>query len=62
MKQQVNKAEWHEYKKVCRNCAFWQADGPDTATGICSITDNETDEGREACSDLRFSVYDTEQR
>lgn len=60
--QQPNKAEWHEFQKVCRNCLFWQAYDPDTASGICTLTDNETSEGQEACNDLRFTVYDTEQK
>lgn len=62
MKQQVNKAEWHEYQKVCRNCVFWQSEGNDTPMGVCALTDTLKHEMQQSCSDLRFTVYDTEQR
>lgn len=61
-KQQVNKAEWYEYQKVCRNCVLWQSEGNDTPMGVCTLTDTLKHEMQQSCSDLRFTVYDTEQR
>lgn len=60
MKQKVNKAEWHEYRRICRNCVFWRAEDDNTALGVCALTDTLTYEMRKACNDLRFTVYDTE--
>lgn len=60
-KQQVNKAEWHEFQKVCHNCVFYQPDD-ESAMSVCTLTDTLRHEAQPACTDLRFIVYDTERR
>lgn len=61
MRKQVNKAEWHEYQRICRNCVFWKpGEDADSPMGVCTITDIATHEAQQSCSDLRFLVYDAE--
>lgn len=63
VKQQVNKAEWQEFQRVCHNCVFWKPDSDvESATGVCTLTDTLKHEAQPACTDLRFTVYDKEQR
>lgn len=58
MRQPPNKSNWHEFRKICHNCVFWQPDSDDTPTGVCLLTDNTAYEGLEACNDLIFIVYE----